>query len=224
MPKVIKLQVISVSPVQHVPTERGGYNVLEIAFKDIEKGKVEGKKLVDFSNPELFKRATSLEPGARIAVTIEKEAGRDGREFWQWKDISTAPEGDAGPVTSAPQGKAVGTGAVGTAGRVTGSNYETPAERAQRQVLIVRQSSVTAALKYVEQTGQDASLAEILDIAEQLKEYVYNGIAKAEGSAKEADSNPQVPQQAKEGAVRKAKPAAKKQAESIDEIEDDMPF
>jgi len=90
-----------------------------------------------------------------------------------------------------------------SAGRVTGSNYETSDERTARQLLIVRQSSVTAALKYFEQTEADVSRNDVIELAEFFKDYVYQGITK----------------------VSKPKATKVKAVEATDEVDDgDVPF
>jgi hypothetical protein len=60
---------------------------------------------------------------------------------------------------------------------VLGSNYETPAERAKRQVYIVRQSSINAAIAlYVAQNpkGAAVSVEEILKVAGTFEAYVFD--------------------------------------------------
>lgn len=222
MSKELTLSIISVGQVQDVPTERGGYRTLEVAFKDLEKGKVDGKKLVDFTNKELFKKATELTPGQVVKVMIEKEAGRDGKEYWQWKSIEVV-DGEGASVPSAP----VPSTATKPAVRVTGSNYETADERATRQVFIIRQSSVSSALKFYEQTNADVSLEDVIQTAERIKEYVINGISggsSAQDAAKESDSKA-LGNLGKTGGSRKANQAqAKTQKETIDNIDDDIPF
>lgn len=60
------------------------------------------------------------------------------------------------------------------AGKVVGSNYETPEERAKKQVYIVRQSSITAALSYftLNKTAK-ASTEDILAVAKEFEKYVF---------------------------------------------------
>ena len=136
----ITIEVISVGQVTRVATAKGGYNALEVAYR--KDGKVEGRKLVDFASKEVFKKAQEMVVGQSYRITLEK----DKNDYWQWAaiDISQS-EGDA-VATDSPRGAAASQKSTGAVGRVTGSNYETPEERAIRQRLIVRQSSLTAAL------------------------------------------------------------------------------
>lgn len=186
MAKIIVVDIINVSPSQHVPTPKGGYNVLEVAYK--ESGKVGGKKLFDFANPAVFNLVSQLKQGDRVEVTLEKEAAKDGREFWQWKEVRQVAPGEVGagsqegsvqesaspvahaaaPTTPYPTAR--------PAGKVTGSNYETAEERAAKQIYIVRQSSITAALKLFEGQAKLPSVFDVIHLAEQFKEYVFNGI------------------------------------------------
>ena len=57
-----------------------------------------------------------------------------------------------------------------TGGRVTGSNYETKEERAQRQVYIIRQSSISSA---VELLGTGAKTADVIATAKEFEAYVF---------------------------------------------------
>lgn len=178
MSKVIQIEVINVAGPTAVGNARGGtYNVLEIAYK--QDGKVQGKKLLDFTAPEVFAAAAQLKPKDIANVTIAKEPGKDGKEYWNWKEVSTGEAVRSGTVTSGGATAPVSTvSKPASAGRVTGSNYETPDERAAKQQLIVRQSSVTAALKFFEQTEADVSRQEVVELAEFFKDYVYNGVTK----------------------------------------------
>ena len=202
MSKVIQIEIINVAGPTAVGNARGGtYNVLEIAYK--QDGKVQGKKLLDFTAPEVFASAAQLKPKDIANVTIAKEPGKDGKEYWNWKAVSV---GELPPVSANTASQSVGavSGAVpnkAPAGRVTGSNYETPDERTARQLLIVRQSSVTAALKYFEQTEADVSRNDVIELAEFFKDYVYQGIAK----------------------VSKPKATKVKAVEATDEVADDGP-
>jgi len=150
-----------------------------IAYK--QDGKVQGKKLLDFTAPEVFAAAAQLKPKDIANVTIAKEPGKDGKEYWNWKAVAVGSAGDivGAPVAASPATPQAGVSKPAVAGRVTGSNYETPDERTARQLLIVRQSSVTAALKYFEQTEADVSRNDVIELAEFFKDYVYNGVVKA---------------------------------------------
>lgn len=170
----MQIQVIDVSPLTTTPNSVGGsYGSIEVAFK--KDGKVEGKKLVSFKNPDVFKVALEAKPGEVYDVTLVKEG-----KYWQWtemvlsnfveseKDIPQSQGTTASPQksTDAP---------ARPANRVTGSNYETPQERALRQLLIVRQSSITAALTLGQHNvdKKTLSLKEVLETAALFEAHVF---------------------------------------------------
>ena len=205
MSKEIVIEVVNVGEEQTIPTARGGYKQFELAYKS--EGRVNGKVLRDFSDKAVYEACRSLQPKDVATVVIAKEAGRDGREFWNWKSVSAGG--------SAPASQTAAASAAKPTGRVTGSNYETPEERAQRQVFIVRQSSITAALKILEMNGKNPSVTDVILLSEQLKNYVFEGIP-SEVKGQIADYA--VPAKAK------AKPKAKAVDPEFADLEDDVPL
>jgi hypothetical protein len=137
------------------------------------------QNIMSFTNPQVYKDVTSGKfTGEAVEVSITKNA----KGYDEWAAISKVGEGAS--TTSTPASTNTATGAVG-ATRVTGSNYETPVERARRQVLIVRQSSLTAALKYLEMQERPVpDTSEVLKIAQEFTDWVFD-----EGEAVDADAN-----------------------------------
>lgn len=206
MSKEIVIEVVNVGEEQTIPTARGGYKQFELAYKS--EGRVNGKVLRDFSDKAVYEACRGLRPKDVATVVIAKEAGRDGREFWNWKSVLRG-------VTSPSNSGASPASAAKPTGRVTGSNYETPEERAQRQVFIVRQSSITAALKILEMNGKNPSVTDVILLSEQLKNYVFEGIPS---EAKGQIADYAVPAKAK------AKPKAKAVDPEFADLEDDVPL
>ena len=130
------------------------YQSIEVTYKD-EQDQVKNKKIMSFSNPSVFNHLKSLTKGDQVNLRTEKDAAG----YWQWIGI----EGDKTVATETKTTPQAG-------GRVTGSNYETKEERAARQVLIVRQSSLSSA---VELLGPGKSVEEVLAIAKQFENYVF---------------------------------------------------
>ena len=166
----ISIEVINVSAPVFTKTARGGYNFIEVAYK--KDGKVEGKKIMDFVSKDVFNALRdSVKPGDVLTVSMEKDA----KDYWQWTGISASGAASSGVVEGAnATAPASGSTRSGT-GRVTGSNYETPEERARRQVLIVRQSSLTAAL-HLEMHNQVKAQVDpevVLDLAEAFTKWVF---------------------------------------------------
>lgn len=110
-------------------TAKGSYQQAEIDYKDIAKGQNSNKKIMSFNDKNVFDTVANAKPGEFYDVEIEK-----GDKFWEWKAVNKG-----GPSQSAQAGSQAKTPASPR------STYETPEERAKRQVLIVRQSSLSAA-------------------------------------------------------------------------------
>ena len=142
------------APNTHAAKNGRSYQSLEVTYKD-EQAQTKTKKLMSFSNPSVFNHIKDLTKGDQINLRTEKDAAG----YWQWIGI----EGDKTVATETKTTPQAG-------GRVTGSNYETKEERAARQVLIVRQSSLSSA---VELLGPGKSVEEVLTVAKQFEDYVF---------------------------------------------------
>jgi hypothetical protein len=145
------------APNTHAAKNGRSYQSIEVTYKD-EQGQVKNKKLMSFSNPSVFNHIKGLAKGEVVNVTTVKNA----KGFWDWTGIGN--EGDAPAATQSKPATAQ------AGGRVTGSNYETKEERAARQILIVRQSSLSSA---VELLGTGKSVADVIATAKQFEAYVF---------------------------------------------------
>jgi hypothetical protein len=179
--QTFEIEILSVGQPTFTKTARGGYNSLEIAYKNHTfEGKVEGKKLVDFNDKDVFAFFKGLTPGARIIVTKEKG---EADQYWKWVGAAYASEaqaaasgtGAASTPVSASSDTTAGAGQTSAGrGKVTGSNYETAEERAKRQVYIVRQSSLGAAIELFKVAGNTAVQArDVIEMAKVFEAYVF---------------------------------------------------
>lgn len=174
----ITIEVINVSAPIHNPVTGGkGYYSIEVAYKS--EGKVQGQRLMDFTNKEIYVFAQQLVPGKTYTVKKEKNA----KGYWQWVEIvegsATVSDSSNKEVT---EGNSLGSGeSRKQTGRVTGSNYETPEERAKRraidmlkQRIITRQSSVGYALEAIKLFGNGVvSLEDLFKMAEEINNFVW---------------------------------------------------
>ena len=149
---------VDVSTPQVTKTAKGQYQAIEVSYKN-EQGQIQGKKLMSFSNPTVFKAIQEFAKGDILNV----EAVKDDQGYWQWKAVQKS-DGSEPVTTSKP---------ATTGGKVTGSNYETPEERAKRQVYIVRQSSISSAIELLKSNGNDVKVDNVFSIAKQLEDYVF---------------------------------------------------
>lgn len=159
------VNIIDVGTVNQESTKKGkSYQSIEVTYKN-DQGQVSSKKLVSFANPAIFTAAKGWQKGDQIDVRTEK----DENGYWQWTGLNAA--GEASPITAAPKET-----------RVTGSNYETKEERAQRQVYIIRQSSIASAISLASVGHKNTlNVHDVLNIADELVNYVTNGSSGVSG-------------------------------------------
>lgn len=161
----MQITVIDVGqPNTHTAKNGRSYQSMEVTYKG-ENGNVASKKLMSFSNPDVFKTAQTWAKNDTVNVNTQK----DDNGYWQW--LSILGEGESAPVPV--QGKATATPNK-SATRVTGSNYETKEERASRQVMIVRQSSISSAVNALTADGKSPTANEVLDLAKTFEAYVMD--------------------------------------------------
>ena len=172
----MKIQVINVS-VNHIPTAKGGYEVAEIAYKDLAKNAVAGKKIVSFNDKTLFEVVKGLKPNSFYEITMAKEAGKDGKDYWVWKAIVES-DGSASAAPTASKGTAA-----------PRSTYETPEERAVKQRYIARQSSLSNAIASLKVEKAALSPDEVMSVAERYFNWVY-----ADHTAPAVDLNQDIPE------------------------------
>ena len=127
----MKIEIINVQSSTK-PAKNGTYTQLDVAFKNLTfGGKVEGKKVMSFTNKDVFAVLSKAVTGQQFEVTVEKEG-----QYNQWTKIALIEGGT--PTMS--------DSVVPKANVSPKSTYETPEERANRQRMIVRQSSLSNAI------------------------------------------------------------------------------
>lgn len=149
--------------------DKGKFKEASITHKT-DDGKVDNRRLVNFGEEkEVFKILTVSKRGDRFQITPQKILNeKDGKEYWRWVKAdpfvaATESTGQVVPVSGKPAPR---------------STYETTEERAARQVYIVRQSSITAAINFlVAQNGGDVkkkfSAEEVLNLASTFETHVF---------------------------------------------------
>lgn len=156
----IQINVISVS-VETKPTAKGSYQMAVVTYKDLGNGKVAEKKVMSFKDKDVFTKVSQAKQGEILYVTMEKEDG-----YWNWKKVDAAPPGTtpqtaaANPVSSSPAGKT--------------STFETPEERAKKQVYIVKQSCLSTAAALLSIGAKQPPTPEaVIELADKFKNYVF---------------------------------------------------
>lgn len=164
----MNVTILSVD-VKTVPTAKGSYQAAEIAYKNNTfQGKVEGKKLMSFgAGAETFKVLSIATSGSTFEIDVVK----NDKGYNDWVKATPAIAGAAAAPTVDPS---QGLAASKSATQVR-STYETPEERAAKQVYIVRQSSVSGAINILS-VGAKAppDVNKVLEVARQLENYVFD--------------------------------------------------
>lgn len=118
------------------PTTKGTtYQVLELTYKRLDTGKIESKKLMSFAG-DAFKMCSDAKMDDAFEVTSEKN---EKTGYWDWSNVIALAPGAA--LVSQSQGN---NGSVASSPRA--STYETPEERAKKQIYIVKQSAIAQAV------------------------------------------------------------------------------
>lgn len=146
---------IKVTEVGQV-TKEGTFYQYTLKYVDLANNKDFTRKMVGVKDAKLsYDAFKNAKPGELYDVNVVKNENG----FWVWETVAKI-DGDA----SGPAGFAVG---VAPAAR-TGT-WETPEERARKQILIVRQSCLAQAVAFV---GNGTLVDDVIERAEQFEEWV----------------------------------------------------
>lgn len=149
--------------------DKGKYKLLKVTYRNLETSKVMSANLPSFKSPVVFKTFSEAAADSVWDVKIEKNG-----DFYEWVEAVAAEA----PVVV--EQKAEAPAAPVRKGYTTERDFETKAERAARQILIVRQSSMSAALNKVE------NIKSAFKLAEEIEAWVLRGFqAKLSGTSGE---------------------------------------
>jgi hypothetical protein len=159
----ITIKEVSVEKVVKGKTK---YSVANVSYD--YQGEARTQKILSFTNPAVFDAVQELQSGDRLEVTTTKnEAG-----YNVWAKIEK--------ITGEAK-----TAAAPNTGKVIGSNYETPQERAENRVRIVRQSSLSNAIATLSVGAKVLNPEDILGLAERYFDWVYETDEDTSGSVSE---------------------------------------
>lgn len=172
----MQISILAVqSSTQPTKTPGKTYQQLEVTYKNLTFNKVESKKLMPFgAQKAAFDALGNAQAGSVFEVTVVKNAAG----YNDWTAVVQAPPGT---VASTP-------GSINkpTAGNPTQvkSTYETPEERAKKQVYIIRQSSISSA---VDTLTAGAKSAPTSDAVLALAQTYYNWVMQDPAAAVATD-------------------------------------
>lgn len=158
----MEIKVINTSVEDNIPTKSGTktYTKVTVTYTNLATNKIEAKQFFPFSyDKDLFDQIKELEAGQAYSISQEKDA----KGYWVWTEVSRQ-DGDVMP-----------SAATKPAGGFTGTRpqYETAEERANRQVLIVKQSSLANAVAALKTDKKEADPVEILKLADAFAKWVF---------------------------------------------------
>ena len=135
--------------------DKGKYSLVDLAYKTAE-GKVEGRKVVSFGDSApAYEVLKSAQQGESYDIKMVK-----GEKYWNWVQ-ATKMDGSTPMVSKTNSAPSKG-------------NYETPPERAERQVYIIRQSSLSTAVQFLNQNKKGYDLQELINTAKSLQDWVMS--------------------------------------------------
>mgnify|MGYP003423198352 FL=1 len=162
---IITGKIVSIDLNATITKAQGGtYKGAEIVFKDAT-GKVQTKNIHENGlkyAPAVKNGLESLEPGDNFTVEMEKKD-----DFWTWISIKKGIEQEEKQKTNTQQSTTT-----------KSTSWETAEERAARQKLIVRQSSLTNAVAFLAIQPGTMSITEV-DVIETATTF-YNWVFEQE--------------------------------------------
>lgn len=165
----VRIQVIATA-TETKPTAKGSYQQLEVTYKDLDKNKVASKKIMSFSKPEVVFKTMALAKATDVYdIELVKN---ESSGYWDWTNATKS----SGDVASSTQGTQQGVrNASGTAQpSATKGGWETPEERAKKQIYIVRQSSLSTAVEALSVGAKTVVKAEdLIEYARKLETFVF---------------------------------------------------
>lgn len=159
------ISIIAVEKNAAVSKSGKPYDLIELSYKNLQTGKVEGTKIVQYNNN--YKIAAQAQAGEVYTVTKEKVG-----EFWNWTSLIKTD--------AAKAEQAVSSSPVTQAAATVRSSYETPEERAVKQVYIVKQSSIANSVAMLSVGAKKVELADVLSAAQAMTDFVFGNDKKAE--------------------------------------------
>lgn len=185
----IQIQIINIDKETRMTKANKPYEVIEVTYKNLTfQGKVESKKLMPFGDTAPAAKTLATATNGEV-YDIQWQKDPTG-QYNNW--TSAAPAGAASPAGS-PTPQAPRPAQAGQA-PVRAWQGESPEERAAKQIYIVKQSSISAAVSALSVGSKTApESAAVIKYAQELVDFVF------------------------------AKPAPEPDKTGFDDFQDDMP-
>ncbi len=155
------------------PYKEGKYEKMGLTY--IRDGKKTERKLVAINKTkEVVQALQQCKAGDVVEIEMEKEG-----EFWNWQGCKKVEAPKAAEVKGNSYQRQ--------------STYETPEERAKKQVYIIKQSSITAALTLLNAKGEKYEYADVIEYADRFVDYVLGTFDGQEEKAVDDDFKNDIP-------------------------------
>lgn len=137
--------------------DKGKYKIAVIDYLN-QEGRNEKKNVVSFGNKALYATLSAASKGDVFDVKLNK----NDKGYWEFTEATKSQGGGA-----SSQGSKAGATASPR------STYETPEERAARQVYIIRQSSLSTAVNILSVGAKSLKVDDVLATARVLENFVF---------------------------------------------------
>lgn len=162
----MQIKIVSVGDV----FQQGKLKKMKIKYE--ADGKEKERTLVGIGDTKaVLETLSSASAGEVYDVALKKDG-----EYWNWVGLEKLDRVSG----SSKASERVASGRETSGSNSYESRFETPQERAARQVLIVRQSSVSNALEYLKATrqGGEFDISDIFGAARMMEDFVYGRMSK----------------------------------------------
>jgi chromosomal replication initiation ATPase DnaA len=149
----MKIKIISTEVVN-----KGKWNQVEVTYKNLSTDKIELKNIVSFSNKDVYNTLKDSNKNDIFDVKAEK----NDKGYWEWTAVTVGVDTPE-DVTAKKE----------TGGTPYKSTYETPEERALKQVYIIRQSSIASAIALLKNDKKATTSSEVLALAKEFENFVF---------------------------------------------------
>lgn len=169
----MQIEIVNVN-ISTMPTAKGSYQAADVAYKNKSfQDKLEGKKVMDFASKVVFDTLSKAKFGDVYTITRVK----NDKGFWDWI-AANADSADSMGNSSVPAGPSSTSSAAprSVATPAPKSNYETSEERAARQVMIVRQSTLSTAVSVLSAAADKKTPITpdtVIAVAKQFEDHVF---------------------------------------------------
>jgi hypothetical protein len=141
--------------INNVDIERNAKYSKAVIEYTTPEGKSEKKNVMSFTNKELY----ATLGGAKQGEVYDVQLGKNDKGYWEFTSATKATSTAGTKPTAASASPK--------------STYETPEERAIRQLYIIRQSNINAAISLLSVGSKGLKINEVLEVAKTLENYVF---------------------------------------------------